>query len=394
MESDSPVVYCGYQIAAGARDEDALSHGLAHFVEHVTFKGTERRRAFNILNCMERVGGDLEAYTTKEETVFYAATLSQHVPRAIDVLSDIVFHSVYPQREIDKEVEVICDEISSYEDSPSELIFDDFENIIFQGHPLGHNILGEAGGVRAFKTKDALRFAREHYRPGRAIFFAYGHVNAKQIRRLLEKATTGFPAAEPSFRVPDAEEKLPQQIPTRIERDRQTHQAHVVVGCRTGEMKPQDRLALSLLNNILGGPGMNARLNIALRERRGLVYTVESSFVRYGQTGIWTTYFGCDQHDVERCLRLLRGELNRLLDTALTPQQLHLAKQQWKGQIGVACDNRESFALDSGKQFLRYGRVKPLPELFADIDALTADHLQRVAREQLSPDLMTTLIYK
>ena len=187
LPSASPVVYCGYEIAAGTRDEEPGEEGLAHFVEHVTFKGTARRRSMQILNTLERVGGDLNAFTQKEDTVYYAAILKEHLPKAVDVLTDIVFHSTYPQTEIDKEVEVICDEIESYNDSPAELIYDDFENILFEGHPLGHNILGNAERVRKFTTEDALRFARKYYRPENSIFFAYGDVEFEKLKKIIEK---------------------------------------------------------------------------------------------------------------------------------------------------------------------------------------------------------------
>ena len=188
LPSDSKVVYCGYQINAGTRNEEPGEEGLAHFCEHVTFKGTERRKAWHILNSLESVGGDLNAYTNKEGTVYYSAILKEHIARAVDLLTDIVFHSVYPQAEIDKEVEVICDEIESYNDSPAELIYDEFENIIFKGSPLGHNILGTAEQVRSFKTEDALRFTRKLYRPDNAIFFAYGDIDFKKLLRLLKKS--------------------------------------------------------------------------------------------------------------------------------------------------------------------------------------------------------------
>ena len=426
LPSDSQVVYCGYQINAGTHNEEPGEEGLAHFCEHVTFKGTERRKAWHILNCLESVGGDLNAYTNKEGTVYYSAILKEHIARAVDLLSDIVFHSVYPQAEIDKEVEVICDEIESYNDSPAELIYDEFENILFKGSPLGHNILGNAEQVRSFKTEDALRFTRKLYRPDNAIFFAYGDIDFKKLVRLLQRAL-----ADDESVVNLAEEKLPQisqitQISWNensiaeeksvssvksvgpknypsvgdgiagqtIVMQKNTHQAHVMIGTRAYDVNDDRRMPLYLLNNMLGGPGMNAKLNLALREHNGLVYTVESTMVAYGDTGTWSIYFGCDEHDVKRCLRLVRKELDKFMQKPLSDAQLKAAKKQIKGQIGVACDNRENFALDFGKSFLHYGWEKNVDRLYEQVDAITAAQIQAVAQELFDKDRLTTLIFK
>lgn len=436
LPSDSKVVYCGYQINAGTRNEEPGEEGLAHFCEHVTFKGTERRKAWHILNCLESVGGDLNAYTNKEGTVYYSAILKEHIARAVDLLTDIVFHSVYPQAEIDKEVEVICDEIESYNDSPAELIYDEFENIIFKGSPLGHNILGTAEQVRSFKTEDALRFTRKLYRPNNAIFFAYGDIDFKKLVKLIRKALADDDSGKVAENAANsvgklAEEKLPQisQI-TQISGDensitteksvssvksvgpenypsvgkeiagqtivmqKNTHQAHVMIGTRAYDVNDSRRMPLYLLNNMLGGPGMNAKLNLALREHNGLVYTVESTMVAYGDTGIWSIYFGCDEHDVKRCLRLVRKELDKFMQKPLSKAQLKAAKKQIKGQVGVACDNRENFALDFGKSFLHYGWEKNVDRLYEQVDEITAEQIQAVAQELFDKDRLTTLIFR
>ena len=436
LPSDSKVVYCGYQINAGTRNEEPGEEGLAHFCEHVTFKGTERRKAWHILNCLESVGGDLNAYTNKEGTVYYSAILKEHIARAVNLLTDIVFHSVYPQAEIDKEVEVICDEIESYNDSPAELIYDEFENIIFKGSPLGHNILGTAEQVRSFKTEDALRFTRKLYRPDNAIFFAYGDIDFKKLVKLIRKALADDDSGKVAENAANsvgklAEEKLPQisQI-TQISGDensitteksvssvksvgpekypsvgkeiagqtivmqKNTHQAHVMIGIRAYDVNDSRRMPLYLLNNMLGGPGMNAKLNLALREHNGLVYTVESTMVAYGDTGIWSIYFGCDEHDVKRCLRLVRKELDKFMQKPLSEAQLKAAKKQIKGQVGVACDNRENFALDFGKSFLHYGWEKNVDRLYEQVDEITAEQIQAVAQELFDKDRLTTLIFR
>ena len=415
LPSDSKVVYCGYQINAGTRNEEPGEEGLAHFCEHVTFKGTERRKAWHILNCLESVGGDLNAYTNKEGTVYYSAILKEHIARAVDLLTDIVFHSVYPQAEIDKEVEVICDEIESYNDSPAELIYDEFENIIFKGSPLGHNILGTAEQVRSFKTEDALRFTRKLYRPDNAIFFAYGDIDFNKLVRLLKKSflseerrvkseeTTFGDRRESQFNSPEAQAQFNIQHSTfntqhsfegqTIVMQKNTHQAHVMIGTLAYDVNDSRRMPLYLLNNMLGGPGMNAKLNLALREHNGLVYTVESTMVAYGDTGIWSIYFGCDEHDVKRCLRLVRKELDKFMQKPLSEAQLKAAKKQIKGQVGVACDNRENFALDFGKSFLHYGWEKNVDRLYEQVDEITAEQIQAVAQELFDKDRLTTLIF-
>lgn len=406
LPSDSKVVYCGYQINAGTRNEEPGEEGLAHFCEHVTFKGTERRKAWHILNCLESVGGDLNAYTNKEGTVYYSAILKEHIARAVDLLTDIVFHSVYPQAEIDKEVEVICDEIESYNDSPAELIYDEFENIIFKGSPLGHNILGTAEQVRSFKTEDALRFTRKLYRPDNAIFFAYGDIDFKKLVRLLKKSFLSEERRVKSekFNSPEAQTQFNIQHLTfntqhsfegqTIVMQKNTHQAHVMIGTRAYDVNDSRRMPLYLLNNMLGGPGMNAKLNLALREHNGLVYTVESTMAAYGDTGIWSIYFGCDEHDVKRCLRLVRKELDKFMQKPLSDAQLKAAKKQIKGQVGVACDNRENFALDFGKSFLHYGWEKNVDRLYEQVDEITAEQIQAVAQELFDRDRLTTLIFR
>ena len=452
LPSDSKVVYCGYQINAGTRNEEPGEEGLAHFCEHVTFKGTERRKAWHILNCLESVGGDLNAYTNKEGTVYYSAILKEHIARAVDLLSDIVFHSVYPQAEIDKEVEVICDEIESYNDSPAELIYDEFENILFKGSPLGHNILGTAEQVRAFKTEDALRFTQKLYRPDNAIFFAYGDIDFKKLVKLIQKAlgecpkgrelacsadckSAETPTEERIAEETPTEERIAEETPTKeriteetptgetpteemevgdanhkvqsskfnvqskvagqtIVMQKNTHQAHVMIGTQAYDVNDDRRMPLYLLNNMLGGPGMNAKLNLALREHNGLVYTVESTMVAYGDTGTWSIYFGCDEHDVKRCLRLVRKELDKFMQKPLSDAQLKAAKKQIKGQIGVACDNRENFALDFGKSFLHYGWEKNVDRLYEQVDEITAAQIQAVAQELFDKDRLTTLIFK
>ena len=394
LPSAQPVVYCGYAVGAGTRDEElGREEGMAHFCEHITFKGTERRSSMKILGHLESVGGDLNAFTNKEETVYHAAVLKDNIGRAVDLLTDIVFHSTYPQAEIDKEVEVIVDEIESYNDSPAELVYDLFENAVFSGHPLGHNILGTAEKLRRYTTADALRFTHRYYRPENSVFFAYGDVDLARLVRLLERANT-VAADEAYCDCKQSAATLPPYVAQHIEHHMDTHLAHVMVGTRAYDVHDERRIALYLLNNILGGPGMTARLNVSLRERNALVYTVESMAQSYSDTGLWAVYFGCDPKNVNRCLRLIRRELDKVMQRPLSDAQLRAAKRQIRGQIGIACDSRESFALDFAKSYLHYGWKKDVTALCERIDALTAADLQRVAQDLFAEERLTSLVVK
>ena len=392
LPSASPVVYCGIGINAGARHEALGEEGLAHFCEHTTFKGTRRRSALQILNSLESVGGDLNAFTNKEDTVFYAAIQREHFSRAVDLLCDIVFCSEYPQHEIEREIDVICDEIESYNDSPAELIYDEFENLIFQGHPLGHNILGTRQQVQQFTSLDAQRFTQRYYRPDNAIFFVYGDIDFSRLVKNLEVRSERLEVREYPRHHP-----LPQDIsltshPSPLTTKNTHHQAHVMLGVQTFSYDDPRRMPLFLLNNMLGGPGMNARLNLSLRERNGLVYTVESTQVSYSDTGCWSVYFGCDHHDVKRCLRLVHRELDRLMQHPLSERLLQAAKRQLKGQLAIACDNREQFALDFAKHFLHYGHERSIAELLLRIDAITSTQIQDVAQQLFAPEKLQLLM--
>ena len=392
LPSASQVVYCGIGINAGARQEAAGEEGLAHFCEHTTFKGTRRRSSLQILNCLESVGGDLNAFTNKEDTVFYAAIQKEHFARAVDLLTDIVFNSEYPQHEIEHEIDVICDEIESYNDTPAELIYDEFENLLFRGHPLGHNILGTREQVQHFTSDDARRFTCHYYRPDNAIFFVYGDIDFSRMVKMLEKRSIVSKDHSP-FTIDHSPFTI-DHSPFTIDHSPQPphHQAHVMLGSRAYSYDDPRRMPLYLLNNILGGPGMNARLNLSLRERHGLVYTVESSMVGYSDTGCWSVYFGCDHHDVKRCLRLVHRELDRMMQHPLSDRQLQAAKRQLKGQLTIACDNREQFALDFAKNFLHYGTERDISDLLVRIEAITASQLQDVAQELFAPDRLQLLM--
>lgn len=388
--SSSKVAYCGFAVDAGTRDEAENEQGMAHFVEHLIFKGTRKRKAWHILNRMENVGGDLNAYTNKEETVIYSAFLTEHFGRALELLADIVFHSTFPQNEIEKETEVIIDEIQSYEDTPSELIFDDFEDMIFRNHPLGCNILGRPDLLKKFRSEDAMAFTSRFYQPSNMVFFVLGDFNFQKIVRQVEKLLVDLPlvTVENQRTIP------PLYVPEQLVVHKETHQAHVMIGSRGYNAYDDKRTALYLLNNILGGPGMNSRLNVSLRERRGLVYTVESNLTSYTDTGAFCIYFGTDPEDVDTCLKLTYKELKRMRDVKMTSSQLMAAKKQLIGQIGVASDNNENNALGMAKTFLHYNKYESSESVFRRIEALTAEGLLEVANEMFAEEYLSTLIYR
>ena len=395
--SPTQVVYCGIAVDAGTRDEQVLESGMAHFVEHMSFKGTERHTARQIINRLESVGGDLNAYTGKEETVFYSTFLRQHLPKAIDLLIDITFNSTFLQDEMNKEVEVVIDEIESYNDQPSELIFDEFEEICFPRHPLGRNILGEADKLRELTSEHMHAFHRRMYRPERMVLFVYGDVDPQKVIRLTEKTLAGTDLSHPSYSLMP----LPRTAPARFcsaegasDRKKDTHQAHVVIGGRSFGGNDPRHLHLYLLNNLLGGPCMSSLLNLSLRERNGLVYTVESNATCYTDSGVWTTYFGCDPKDIKRCLRLVERELQKLMESPLSQQKLNVARRQLKGQIAVSYDNFESLAISMAKRNLHYGSTQTMLQLFQKLDELTPEQLHQTAQEVFSPQNLHTLIYK
>ena len=397
LPSTSQVAYCGIAVHAGSRHETAQQQGLAHFCEHLAFKGTQRRTATQIINAIEGLGGELNAFTNKEDTVYYCAIEQRHLRRALDVLQDIVFHSQYPEPEVEKEREVVCDEIESYEDTPAELIYDDFENILFEGHPLGHNILGTSEQVRSYTSADARCFRQKWYRPENCILFISGgglkvEGGGWKVEGGGWKENTPASVKSPStLHLPPFTFNLP---PSTIIRNRGTHQAHVMVGTRAYAAGDERRWALYLLNNILGGPALNSRLSMALRERNALVYTVDSSMVSYSDTGLWGIYFGCDPDDTKRCLRLVRKELDRLMDRPLSESQLRAAKRQLQGQLAIAAENREQTVLDCARTFLHTGKIRTVGDVMAHIATLSAADLQQSAQELFAPEHLTTLIYQ
>ena len=392
--NESEVAYGGIAVDAGTRDELPGEDGMAHFVEHLSFKGTSRRTSRQIITRMESVGGDLNAFTGKEETVYYCTTLRQHLSRAIELLLDITLNSIFPPHEIEREVEVVIDEIESYNDQPSELIYDDFESLLFPDHSLGRNILGSPERLRQFRSADMQGFVRRLYHPERMVLFVYGRVEIDEVVRMVERISLPASASQP-FALGSRKGTLPspQELGRRLTVSHSTHQAHVMMGCRTFKATDPRHYALYLLNNLLGGPAMSSRLNTSLRERHGLVYSVESSMVSYTDAGLWCVYFGCDHHDVARCEQLVRHELKRLLDAPLSQRTLDAMRRQLKGQIGIAYDNSESVAIGMAKRFLHYGTTQTMQQQFARLDALTPDLLWQTAKELFTAERLFTLAF-
>lgn len=391
MQSYAHVVYSGIIVNAGTRNETPAQSGMAHFMEHMSFKGTGRRSAWHILNRMEAVGGDLNAFTTKEDTVFYCASLERDFERSAELLGDIVFNSTYPQSEIEKEVGVIVDEIRSYQDSPSELIFDDFEALLFKGSPLAAPILGTEEQLLTYRTEHARAFADTFYNPSNTVFFVYGNLDRKRVERVAARFLEKYVNHSVEYPVLSGPGEYTAQC---VEMHKDTHQAHVMIGNRGVGGRHENRIGLYLLNNVLGGPGMNSRLNLSMRERTGLVYNVESNVSSYTDTGVFCIYFGCDLKDIDRCRRIAVKELEKLCQDGLSEAQLHAAKKQLIGQMGVSTDSFENVALGLGKSWLHYGDYQVLSQLTEQINGLDRGKLLDIAQDIFNTEELTTLIYK
>ena len=385
----SRVVYSGVYINVGSRDEAGVDEGMAHFIEHSLFKGTEHRRAHHILNRIDGVGGELNAFTTKEETSLYASSLAEHLPRCLELFADILFHSTFPESEIEKEKEVVIEEINSYSDTPAELIFDQFEELAFEGHPLAHNILGSKRNVHRFTSERIRRHLQQCYTPSRMVITVAGDVQFNRLVRLCERYFGGY-ADHPS-----AVDRSTKPVFRCFERhiNRRTHQAHLLLGCEAPDVYHRDKTAFTLLNNILGGPAMNSRLGVAIRERYGFCYTVESQYVPFSDTGLFYIYAGVDLGAQERVIGLIRQELQRMADTPLSERQLRQAQRQFIGQIAINNDLGLNEMQSIGKACLNFDHVDTLEEMNADILNVSAGDLQRVAQERFGSDAFSTLIY-
>lgn len=375
IASTSRVAYCGIAVNTGSRDEMAGKQGLAHFVEHTIFKGTKRRRSWHIINRMERVGGELNAYTTKEETVVYSIFPSEHFSRAAELIADLVENSQFPANELIKEREVVLDEVNSYLDSPSEAIYDDYEDLIWKGSSLGHNILGNEADLMTISSEDCRRHLDHLYVPENMVLFALGPMRSDTVMRTAEKFFGCM--KNPLLR---QERKAPDTVPQFHEiRPIDAHQSHTIYGAPVFSMFDKRKYAMLLLNNILGGPGMNSLLNVAIRERRGYAYTVEASLALLSDCGLLTIYFGSDNEHVRPSLRIIERTIDRLASTPLSARSLDAAKKQYIGQLQVASDSHEAQALSAAKSLLYFGRVGSNEETAARISAVTSADIMDMA---------------
>lgn len=386
----SPVGHFGVILNTGSRDEEKEEQGIAHFIEHVIFKGTKNRKAYHIISRIEDVGGELNAYTTKEETAVYATFLNEYYERSMELISDILNNSTFPQKELEKEKEVVIEEINSYKDSPSELIFDEFEEVLFDGHPIARNILGTPKNVKKFTRKDIFDFIGRNYHTDQMVISSVGSLPFAKIVRFAEKY---FGPVPEKIRTEKREGFHNYQASKRIVQ-KDTFQAHCIIGNIAYDHQHPHRMGMVLLNNILGGQSMNSRLNMSLRERNGLAYNIESNYTAYSDTGQFSIYFGTDKENLDRAFSLINKELRQLKDRELGMQQLIKARKQLIGQLAISSENREDLMLTIGKSYLLYDKVDNLEQVYRKIDSLTAHEILEIANEILDESQTSTLIYQ
>jgi predicted Zn-dependent peptidase len=384
------VAHCGLIIDVGSRDETDKEHGIAHFIEHMLFKGTKKRKAYHILSYLEDVGGELNAYTTKEETAIHASFLKEDYNRAVELISDIAFNSVFPEKEIEKEKDVVIEEINSYLDNPSELIFDDFEELVFRNQPIGRNILGSPESVKSFSQGKLSDFIANNYNTSRMVFCSVGNISNEKIIRLF---TAHFGHISLNSTEVRGINKW-TYIPSSLTKEMDTYQNHCIIGNIACDLKDKRRMGMFLLNNILGGQGLNSRLNMSLREKHGLAYNVESSYNPYCDTGIFSIYFGTDSKFLAKSASITMEELKKLRTTGLGTIQLSKAKKQIKGYLARGYENHESLMLSLGKSLLSFNRIDTIEEIYKKIDDIKASELLEIANEVFEPSKLSTLIYK
>jgi len=388
--ADSPVGHLGILINTGSRDEAPDEHGLAHFIEHSVFKGTKNRKAFHILSRIEDVGGELNAYTTKEETTLYSTFLAEFYERTAELLSDILFNSTYPEKELKREKEVVLEEINSYKDSPSELIFDEFEELIYDGHPIARNILGNPVNLIAFNRESILRFIGNNYHTDQMVISSVGKIDFGALIKLTEKY---FGQAETRLRQ-NGRIRFNSYIPGNFLVEKDTFQSHCMMGNLAFDVMHPKRITMVLLNNIIGGQAMNSRLNMALRERKGMAYNIESGYTAYTDTGLFNVYFGTDHENLEKAINLVLKEFKLLREKKLGVLQLSKAQKQLMGQIAISTENREDLMLTIGKSYLLFNKVDTVQTIFKKIEAITPIDLLEVANMVLDESQMSRLVYK
>lgn len=389
-EIHSPISHFGVLVNAGTRDEASNQMGLAHFVEHTIFKGTENRNAYHVISRMEAVGGDLNASTSKEETYFHTSFLSKEYPRAVELLSDIFFHATFPEKELEKEKTVVLEEINYYQDSPAELIFDDFEDLVFSGHPLGKNILGTKASVRKMKRQGVLDFIAQNYTLDNIVLASVGDISAKRLLRLCEQYFGGYEMPQTNRKRTPFTTYKPDNKFVR----KNTAQTNVVLGNIAYSITEDKRVPFLLLTNILGGQGMNTRLNMSVREKKGMAYAIESSYTPFSDIGLFTTYFGCDPHNRENCVELIYKEMKKVREQKLGTMQLYYAKQQFVGQLNLSYEPKLTEMLSIGHAALFFDEVDTIEESLSEIRDITADEILEVANEILQPEKFSMLTFE
>lgn len=383
------IAHCGFMLDIGSRDEHKDNQGIAHFWEHMAFKGTTKRKAFHILNRIDSVGGELNAYTTKEKIAFYASTLDTYFEKAFELLTDITFDSIFPEKQIEKERNVILEEMSMYYDAPDDAIQDEFDNVVFANHPLGMNILGTQESVRSFKRKDFKNFIKDHINTEKLVFCSVGNMPFKKVVKLAEKYLSNIPAYTAN------KPRLPftDYSANSLEIKRSITQSHCAIGRDAYPITSEKRLPFFMLSNILGGPGMNSRLNLALREKYGFVYSIDAVYQSYSDTGLFGVFFGTEPKQLNRSISLVKKELKKLRETPLGSVQLHTAKEQLMGQLAMAEENYTSLMLMMGKSILDLNKIDSLDEIFKTIKGVTAKELQEIANEIFQDKDLSTLTF-
>lgn len=388
--SNTKVAHCGFMLDIGSRDESEENQGIAHFWEHMAFKGTSKRKAFHILNRIESVGGELNAYTTKEKIAFYASVLDKHFEKAVELLTDITFNSVFPEKQIEKERKVILEEMAMYYDSPEDAIQDEFDDLVFKDHPLGMNILGTGESVRGFQRDDFKKFILNNLNTERVVFCSVGNIPFKKVVKLAEKYLKNIPAHTAT------RQRHPFQVykPAVREVHRNLSQSHFAIGRGDAySNKDKRRLPFFMLTNILGGPGLNSRLNLALREKHGFVYAIDASYQAYADTGLFAVFFGTEHQQLERSIQLVKKEVRRLKEQPLGVIQLHSSKEQLMGQLAIAEENNANLMLMMGKSILDKNEIESLEHIFEKIRTTTSGDLQEIANEMFDHEQLSQLVF-
>jgi predicted Zn-dependent peptidase len=382
------IVHCGLILDIGSRDENHENQGIAHFWEHMAFKGTKRRKAFHIINSLDAIGGELNAYTDKEKVVFYASVRDHYFERAVDVLTDITFHSIFPENQIEKERGVILEEMAMYFDSPDDSLQDEFEAIVYKNHSMGMNILGRPETVKSFRKKDFVNFVRTHLSTDKIVFSCVGNISFQEVERIAKNFLEGIPKKKATIR----RKKFNIYKPGESILTRTVKQAKCAIGRDAYPIDHENRIPLFLLVNILGGPGMNSRLNLALREKYGFVYSIDAHYIPYTDTGMFAVFFGTEPRQLDKCISLVKKELYRFCEKPLSSRQLASAKEQIKGQLAMAEENNLSLMLMMGRSLIDTGRVPELDEIYQTIDKTSGTKLMKIAREIFDEDALSYLI--